>query len=145
MVLFRSALEPIAVLPRGRVAVERKGANRRIVFAGGIIDQRGCSVCRVALAGGVQQERCSARRRIGVSRVEHKRSSANTGVEAAGRDALERKPPDCCVGSATSEAKKGVLSFRRRKVGIAAIRRRDNCSRDRRKHKATDRRNYGDQ
>src|SRR5439155_10710170 len=108
----------------GGVAVERKCTYGRTVFAGGIIDQRCCSVRRVALAGGVQQERCSAGRRIGISRVEHKRSSANTRVEAAGGDTIERKPANCCVGSAAREAKKGVLPLRRREVRVTTVRRR---------------------
>src|SRR4029450_5189887 len=93
------------------------------------MDKRGASIGRVVVAFRVQQECCNAGGRIVVSHVEHKRRSANTGVEAAGGNAAEREPYNCRVGSASAEAKKSVLSFRRSEVGIVSIRRRIDCLR----------------
>jgi hypothetical protein len=55
--------------------------------------------------------------------VEHKRSSANTGIEAAGGKALERKPTNSCVEPAGCEAKKRGLPLCRVASGIASVRR----------------------
>ena len=66
VVLLKCAFEdiPIGGVAAGSVAIERKGAHRGVVFAGGIIDKRGCSIGRVVGTGGVQQERRSAGGRI---------------------------------------------------------------------------------
>ena len=92
----------------------------------GVIKKGQRSIGRVGAAGGVQQERCSASGRILIAAVEHKGSSANTGIEAAGGIAPERQETDCRIISAGGETQKRGLPFCRVASGIAAIRRRNN-------------------
>ena len=63
-------------------------------------------MCAVAEPGGVAQKRCSTSGGISIRGIEYKRSSANTGVQFAGSD--KRKPTNCCVGCAASEARTSV-------------------------------------
>jgi hypothetical protein len=91
--------------------------------AGEHIDPSSC----VETASGVAQECRNANGRILIPVVEQQRSSANTGVKAGSGVAKERKPTNCCVRSAGGEVFKRIGPFCRSEVGIAAIRRRDNC------------------
>jgi hypothetical protein len=88
--------------------------------ASGIVEKRSRAHGCVA-AGGVGQKGGSADSRIFVSGVQYQRSSANTGIEAASGNALERKPTNCCVGSASRQTEKGVLPFGRGEVGINPV------------------------
>jgi hypothetical protein len=114
------------------VVIKRKGAHSRVVHAGRVKHHGGCSIGGVSCSRAVQNERSSASGRVRIRDVERKGPSTNSGIEAACGGAFERKPTNCCVASASAEAKKGVLSFRRGEVGIAAIRRRTDCLRQRR-------------
>jgi hypothetical protein len=49
-----------------------------------------------------------------------KRSSANSGVEAASGDAKQRKRTNCCVPHAQGESLKGVVPRSSGEVGIAS-------------------------
>ena len=73
--------------------------------ASGIVEKRSRALGCVA-AGGVEQKGGSADSRIFVSGVQYQRSSANTGIEAAIGNALERKPTNCCVGSASRQTER---------------------------------------
>ena|SRR5437899_1480225 len=106
---------------------------------GSVMDEGVGSNGRVLRAAGVEQKRCRANRGIGITRVEDQRSSANTGVEAAGGDAKHRKRTKCCVPNARSESLKGVVPRRRGEVGIAPGGWRADCLRVRQKTDANQR------
>src|SRR5947207_15921882 len=106
------------------VIIERKGADSIVEGAAVVKDERVSSTGHIQRAAGVEQQRSGANCGIGIPRVEHKRSSANTGIVAASRKAFERKPTKCCIESAGGAAKKGVLPFCGVAPGIAAVRRR---------------------
>jgi hypothetical protein len=80
-------------------------------------------------AGGVKQKRCSASGRIFIRGVKIKRSSANSGVEAASGHAKQRKRTDCCVPKAQGESLKGVVPRSSGEVGIAPRGWRADCLR----------------
>src|SRR6266404_9473760 len=102
-----------------RVVKERERSIGCVVVAGIVRFKRGCSIGRVFCAGGVKQKRCSACSRIFIRGVKIKRSSANSGVEAASGYAKQRKRTNCCVPNARSESLKGVVPRSSGKVGIA--------------------------
>src|ERR1700730_2394283 len=83
-------------------------------------------MCAVAEPGGVAQKRCSTSGGISIRGIEYKRSSANTGVQFAGRDASKRKPTNCCVECAAGEAKKSLLALCSVATRLIAIWRRAN-------------------
>jgi hypothetical protein len=114
----------------GRVATTSRIANKSfmpnscVVVAYGVAKQCKRSICGVAEAACVAQKRSSTSSNISVRGVEHKRSSANTGVQLAGRNAFERKPTNCRVETTCGKAQKGFLAFCGVAVRITAIRRR---------------------
>ncbi len=93
--------------------------DRYVEGAAIVMDEGVSSNGRVLRAAGVEQKRCRANRGIGITRVEDQRSSANTGVEAAGGDAKHRKRTKCCVPNARSESLKGVVPRSSGEVGVA--------------------------
>ena len=52
--VVKKRVGPNGGVAAGSVAIERKGADRCVVFAGGIIDKRGCSIGRVVGTGGIE-------------------------------------------------------------------------------------------
>ena len=133
--LLKRAKSPSAVKTCG-VVLERTTAGGGIAGAFGVVKKGKRSIGRVEGTGRVQRERSNARGRILIPAVEHKRSSANTGIEAADGDAFERKPTNCCIASAASELEQGFSPFRGVEPWIAAIRRRQNPVRFWQEHKA---------
>jgi predicted RNA-binding Zn-ribbon protein involved in translation (DUF1610 family) len=81
------------------------------------------------VAGGVEQQRCSAHCGIGIRVIEDQRSSANTRAEAAGAIGKQRVPTKACVSSSSRQEVKRITSFRCCVIGIAAIWRRTDCLR----------------
>ena len=96
---------------------ERKVTGASVVRTGVVKDERIGSNGGVLCAAGVEQERCHANRGIGTSIVEGQRSTADTGIETAGRIQKERSPTKCCVSSAGGERTKRIASLRCREVG----------------------------
>jgi hypothetical protein len=74
--------------------------------------------------------------------VGKKRPSANGRVEAVGGVAPERLETNRRVETADAETKKGVLTFCRVAIGIAAVRRRNNHLRFRSDSRQTEEREY---
>ena len=72
------------VRPAGGIVHERKVTGGSVGVTAVVKDKRASSNGGVLCAGDVEQERCSANCGIGIGVVEGQRSSANTGVEAAG-------------------------------------------------------------
>ena len=70
----------------GGIVHERKVTSGSVGVTAVVKDERVGSNGGVLCAGGVEQKRCRAHCGIGISSVEDQRSSANTGVEAAGID-----------------------------------------------------------
>src|SRR5205807_8217727 len=121
---------PAAGVPAaGGVLIERKRANGRVAKAGGVKDQRVGSNGHVFIAGGVVQERCRAHCGIGIPVVESQRSSAKTGIVAAGGIHKKRIPTKPCVSSPAAERMKRIASFRCGEPGIAPVRGRSNLRR----------------
>src|SRR5215211_2570411 len=93
------------------VCKERAITDSRVLATVVVVQEGERSIGRVEGAGGVEEKRYSASGRILISGVEHKRSSANTRIKAAGGVAEERKPTKCCIPLASAEVFKGVLPF----------------------------------
>ena len=124
------------------VANERSKTVGRVGAAGGVVIERLNTVGRVHEAGGVSRERLNTVGRVLHSGsvikhcqgahgcvlafdIEKQRTCADSGVEAGGGVAKERKRANCCVPRAGGETRQGVLPFRRVEPGITAIRRRN--------------------
>jgi len=88
---------------------------------------------RVLCASRIEQERCRANCGIGPCIVNGQRSSANTGIEAAGRIQKERAPTKRGVSGAGGKRTKCVTSFRCGEIWKATIRCRRRCWRRRRR------------
>ena len=112
-----------------RVAEECLKARSRIIIPAVVEDQRVCSVRGVLGAGGVKQKRRSPSGRIRVSIVENQRSSAKSGVEAAGSIQKQRAPAKSGVSGAAGERIERLTSFRGREVWITPVRRRSDSLR----------------
>jgi len=97
VVLFKSAVEPVAVLFTP-VVLLKSAAVPTAVF---------CVPSPLALVSDVQNER----------------PCPDSGVETAVGIAEKRTPDNCCVRYIGGEGREGILSFRCVEPGIASVRR----------------------
>ena len=100
---------------------ERKITGASVGATGVVKDERIGSHSGVLCAAGVEQERCYAHRRIGASIVKGQRTTANTGIETAGRIQKERSPTQCGISSADAERSKRVAPLSCCEIGITPV------------------------
>jgi hypothetical protein len=103
---------------------ERCKTVGRIASTNGVVEEGERSVGGVGVTRGVVQKRSGASGRIVVGGVGKKRPGTNGRVETVCSVAQERQVTGCRIVSSGSQAKKGVLAFRRVPSGVVAVWRR---------------------